>query len=103
MSNFKEYTLSMKRKVHQQLKYIADELPLIFIEEVEFVDMPGYELRLTPYDDRMTINPSAVYRVRVPLFRAIDHAKEVKAAYKAGGMLQVKKYCQSVMDTLDQD
>jgi hypothetical protein len=86
----------MKKDIVKRLKSIADVLPLVWKTEQDYVIMSAEELRLTPVDDIIQLEPGKNYKIPIPKFVAVYHEQQVKDAYKKGGALAVKEYVKSV-------
>jgi hypothetical protein len=87
----------MKKPIVQSIRKLADELPTVFEEHEDFVDMTGEELKLTPYADRQPLLDDLIYPVPIPKYIAVDHYQQLKDALKKGGVQAVEQYANLVM------
>ena len=89
----------MKKDIASKLNEVASTMPIVFEWKTEQITMKGWELKLTPLDNKRLENESD-YFLEVPCMVAIEHKQQLKDAYKRGGMDEVVKYHKSVMDKI---
>ena len=90
----------MKKAVETELNKIADTIPIVFDWVLRPEEFTGEELNLTPYGDIQTLIKDQVYTIPMPALFSVDHHKQVKEAYKRGGVPAVRQYCKSVTDKI---
>lgn len=90
----------MNKVIANKLTGLAEKLPLVFEEKEDKVLMTGAELKLTPYDDLMKLEPTKIYEVPIPKYVAVEHRLQLKDAFKKQGMEGVNRYVQKVMNNL---
>jgi len=90
----------LKKLISKQIREYAEKLPLVFEWEDDVVIMQGWELKLTPYGDNMTLEDDSYYSVPMYKMRAVLHEQQMKDAYKKEGVDGVVKYIKSISDKL---
>jgi len=88
----------MKKGITTQLNEVAKTMPTIFEWDEEDVVFTGAEMNLTPFGEEEVFDKDKFYKVKMPLLRAVEHKQQIKDAYKRGGLIEVKKYHQQVIN-----
>lgn len=91
----------MRKDIASRINEVAKGMPIVFEWESEPVIMKGWELMLTPIGDRHRLTPDRDYTIQVPVMRAVEHRKQMKDAYNRGGMDEVVRYHNTVMNKIN--
>lgn len=90
----------MNKSINKQLRKVADQLPIYFIQSHEKHIMTGKEiLEETEYKeiDGKPINPDEKYIVPQPVQIAFNHHRKLKEIYNRYKFPGVKEYCEKVI------
>lgn len=90
----------MNKSINKQLRKVADQLPIYFIQSHEKHIMTGKEiLEETEYKeiDGKPINPDEKYIVPQPVQIAFNHYRKIKGIYQKHSFAGVKEYCEKII------
>jgi hypothetical protein len=90
----------MKKSVAKQLKKVADQLPIYFVQSHEIHVMTGQEiLDETEFKEigGKPINPEEKYAVPMPVQIAFNHHRKLKEIYSKFGLAGVKEYSEKII------
>lgn len=88
----------MKKDIAKKLNGLAEKMPIILEEKVEFITLDGFEMNLSGYGEGRKWDRNKHYEVPVPMFKAVDHKQQLKEAYKRGGIEAVWTYFNKVIE-----
>lgn len=94
--------LNINKKVQKQLRRLADQLPLVGIRSPQLQEITGEDLKLTGIPKNFHLKASdikddAIYKIKVPLEREVNHYKRMKELYKKKGGEAVIEYMEKIM------
>lgn len=88
----------------KQLRILAGKLPRTYQDGEVSVSMMGSELMKNGRfhtKDGKAIDPNKAYKMQVADKRPVNHFRRLQTAYKDGGVPQVKKYCNGVVELVN--
>lgn len=86
----------MRKKIAKHIKSISDNLPTVYTESEEMIEMSGYWLNRSGYGEVRKFNEKMLYAVPVPVFKAVGHRHQLKDAFKRDQIIGVKDYIRSL-------